>query len=152
MQINVTADVGFAVVRGIGQNVEATVEPEPVTARQRTGDHPVYRLVTLTGADGKPLVFAGLGDAEVVTATGVVTRMNYTRHGEPNGVILDSGDFIRLERESMKCLGLKVGDLVTAEGKAGVMPLGQQIIEAKTINGVKVTGRKSSRAGAAEST
>ena len=28
VQVNVTPDVGFAVVRGIGQNVEATVEPE----------------------------------------------------------------------------------------------------------------------------
>ena len=64
VQVNVTADVGFAVVRGIGQNVEATVEPDSDAVKHGKGDHPVYSLVTLTGTDGKALIHAGAGDDE----------------------------------------------------------------------------------------
>jgi hypothetical protein len=146
VQVNVTADVGFAVVRGIGQHVEATVEKEAATARQRKGSHPVYRLVTLTGTDGKPLIFAGTGDAEVATVQGTVKRINYTRHGEANGVILDTGDFIYLKPAGMKRAGLKVGDQVAAEGPSGMMPLGQQVVDAKTVNGIALTSKKPARA------
>ena len=142
VQVNVTADVGFAVVRGIGQNVEATVEPETETAKHSKGDHPVYSLVTLTGTDGKTLIFSSPGDAEMVTVQGVVKRINYAAHGAANGVVLESGEFIHLKPEGMKRIDLKVGDQVTAEGTAALMPLGQQVIEAKTVNGVAVTSKK----------
>jgi hypothetical protein len=148
VQVNVRPEVGFAVVRGIGQNVEATVEPETATAKNVKADHPVYRLVTLTGADRKPLIFAGPGERETVTVHGLVKRINYSRHGEANGVILDSGDFIHLKPEALKRADLKVGDQLTAEGEAGMMPLGQHVVEAKTINGVAVTGKRGPRAGA----
>ncbi len=142
VQVNVTPDVGFAVVRGIGQNVEAMVEPEPATAKHKAGAHPVYSLVTLHGADGKVLIFARNDDGEIATVQGVVKRTNYTRHGEPNGVVLESGDFVHLKPAGMKQVSLKVGDSVTAEGKSVLMPLGQQVIEAKTVNGVDVQSRK----------
>ena len=144
VQVNVTAEVGFAVVRGIGQNVEATVEPETDDGQDSQRDHPVYRLVALTGTDGKHLIFAGPGEREVVTVQGVVKRINYARNGEANGVVLDSGDFIHLKPEGMKRADLKVGDQVTAEGTAGMMPLGQQVVEAKTVNGVAESRAKRS--------
>jgi hypothetical protein len=122
VQINVTPDIGFAVVRGIG--------------------HPVFNLVKLTGTDGKALIDAGHGAGEMVTVQGVVKRINFARHGAANGVVLESGDFIHLKPEGMKKVALKVGDAVTAEGPGGMMPLGQQIVEAKTVNGTTVMGRK----------
>jgi hypothetical protein len=142
VQVNVSVDVGFAVVRGIGQNVEATVEPDSDGVKHDKGDHPVYKLVTLTGTDGKALIFSGTIDAELVTGQGIVKRINYARNGAANGVILDSGDFIYLKPAGMKRAGLKVGDRVSAEGTASLMPLGQQVIEAKTVNGVAVTSTK----------
>ncbi len=141
VQVNVSDDVGFAVVRGIGQHVEATVVPDPSTAKRNHGEHPVYSLVALTGTDGKTLIFSGTAESETVTAQGVVKRFNYDRHGAANAVVLDSGDFIRMKPQGMKCAGLKVGDQVTAEGSASLMPLGQQVIEAKTVNGVAVTSQ-----------
>jgi hypothetical protein len=149
IQVNVTPDVGFAVVRGIGQNVEATVELDSDSVKHGKGDHPVYSLVTLTGADGKALIHAGTGEAGTATATveGIVKRINYARHGAANGVVLESGDFIHLKPEGMTHIGLKVGDKVTAEGAAALMPLGQQVIEANTVNGVAVTAKKPARAG-----
>ena len=78
---------------------------------------------------------------------GVVKRINYSRDGEANGVVLESGDFIYLKPDGMKKVGLKVGDQVTAEGTATLMPLGQQVIEAKTVNGTS-RGYRRSRAAA----
>ena len=116
VQVNVTPDVGFAVVRGIGQNVEATVEPDDVSAKHGKGNHSVYRLISLTGNNGNPLIFANHGDGGVVTVQGVVKRINYNRQGEANGVVLESGEFIYLEPDGMKHAGLKVADQLTAAG------------------------------------
>jgi hypothetical protein len=141
VQVNVTSDVGFAVVRGIGQNVEATVAAEPATAKHSKGEHPVFSLVTLKGADGKALIHSA-GDGAIATVQGVVKRINYTRHGEANGVVLESGDFVHVKPAGMKRVALKVGDHVTAEGTSALMPLGQLVIEAKTVNGIDLLSRK----------
>jgi hypothetical protein len=141
VQVNVTPDVGFAVVRGIGQHVEATVEPEMGSAKNHKGDHPVYRLVTLNGADGKTLIHSSPGNADIVTVQGTVKRINFARDGAPNGVILESGEFIYLKPEGMKRIELKPGEQVTVEGTAALMPLGQQVIEAKTVNGKAVMAK-----------
>jgi hypothetical protein len=44
----------------------------------------------------------------------------------------------------MKLAELKVADKVTATGTASMMPLGQQVIEATTVNGVALTPKKRS--------
>ena len=146
VQVNVTPDVGFAVVRGIGQHVEATVESHAGADKHGHGNHPVYSLVSLTGTDGKALISSG-GSAETVSVQGVVKRINYAQNGAANGVILESGDFIHLSAEGMKRIGLKAGDQVAAEGTAALMPLGQRVIEAKTVNGVAVILKKQTPAG-----
>lgn len=133
IQVNVTADIGFAVVRGMGQTVEAVVEPESTKAR-RSG-HPVYHLVALHTAEGKPLIFAEPGNAEDVTVQGTVKRLNYSKNGAADGAILGSGDFVYLKPSGMKHCALKVGDAVTAEGSATRTPLGQRLIKATTLNG-----------------
>jgi hypothetical protein len=145
VQVNVSSDVGFAVVRGIGQNVEATVAAEPATAKHSKGEHPVFSLVTLKGADGKALIHSA-GDGAIATVQGVVKRINYTRHGEANGVVLESGDFVHVKPAGMKRVALKVGDHVTAEGTSASMPLGQLVIEAKTVNGIDLLSRKPAKA------
>jgi hypothetical protein len=145
IQVNVTPDVGFAVVRGIGKHVEATVVPEPATSKHGKRDHPVYSLVTLTAADGKVLIHAGASEGEIVSVQGVVKQINYARHGEANGVILETGDFVYLKPDGMKAIEVKVGDQITAEGKSAMMPLGQQVIEAKTVNGTAIVSKKPGR-------
>jgi hypothetical protein len=145
VQVNVTPDVGFAVVRGIGQQVEATVEPVMRSGKHPKGGHPVYQLVMLVGTDGKTLIHSSAGSADIVNVQGTVKRINYARTGEPNGMILESGEFIHVKPEGMKRIELKQGDQVTALGTAAMMPLGQQVIEAKIINGSAVTGRRRGR-------
>ena len=146
VQVNVTPDVGFAVVRGIGQHVEATVEPVMRSGKHSKAGHPVYQLVTLAGPDGKTLIHASAGTADIVTVQGKVKRINYARTGEANGVILKSGEFIHMKPEGMKRTELKQGEEVTVEGTASMMPLGQQVIEAKTVNGNAVMAKTRGRA------
>ncbi len=133
VQINVTPEVGFAAVRGINQIVEVTVEPESFSGKLGKGDHPVFRLITLTGADGKPLIQAGNAKPEPITLQGVVKRINFARHGAANGVVLENGDFVHVRPDVMKRRNFKSGDPVNVEGTFVLMPLGQKAIEAKTI-------------------
>ena len=105
----------------------------------------MYSLITLAGTDGKTLIHSGAGNGEMVTVQGSVKRINYARHGEANGVILDSGDFIHMKPEGMKHVELKAGDQISVEGTSSMMPLGQQVIEAKTVNGITLAGRKPGR-------
>ena len=79
------------------------------TPQARQGRSPVYRLVSLTGTDGKALIFSGPATRETVTVQGVVKRINYARHGAANGVILESGDFVHLKPAGHEARGSEGG-------------------------------------------
>lgn len=98
-------------------------------------DHEVYQLERLVSVDGKPVA----PQPGAVQLTGTVVHLNYARHGEANGVVLDSGDFIHTKPDGLKRLGLKVGDKVKAEGD--IRPLatgGAHVMEAGKVNGKPV--------------
>ncbi len=80
-------------------------------------EHEVYELVEVVG--GK--------DGTAASAEGVsgrVARFNYAKHGEPNGVVLDTGDFIHTKPAGLKKLGWKVGSQVSVKGHAKPMKFG----------------------------
>ncbi|WP_256220106.1 MULTISPECIES: hypothetical protein [unclassified Variovorax] len=63
-------------------------------------------------------------------------RLNYARHGEANGVVLDTGDFVHTRPDGFERLGLKIGDEVRAEGRAQPLATGEgRVIEAVRVNG-----------------
>ena len=64
-------------------------------------EHEVFDLVGLPGAT----VSADL-------IRGKIVRFNYAKHGERNGVILDSGDFIHTRPDGLKRLGWRIGQTV----------------------------------------
>ncbi len=95
--------------------------------------HPVYHLLELPEADAP----------EITGVSGTVARLNYAKHGEPNGVVLDTGDFVHLKPHGMAQLNLKVGDRVSAEGD--IRPLefgGGRAVEAERVNGVEIAKTK----------
>lgn len=96
--------------------------------------HRVYQLVEVKQISGKSIPAAG----DSVVAKGKVARLNYARHGDPNGVVLDTGDFIHTRPDNMARLALKPGDSVSAQGLAGVMSNGARVIEATVVNGVQL--------------
>lgn len=95
------------------------------------GEHVVYRFERLAAVEGKAP--AAPKDAEV---RGKVVRFNFAKHGAPNGVVLDSGDFVHTRPDGLARLGLQIGDAVHAEGAAQPLATGGgRVIEVRRING-----------------
>lgn len=118
----------FAALRP-GQSLVA--EGTVVPAR---GDapHEVYALERLVAVDGQPPAV----QEAVRQVQGRVVRLHHARHGEPNGVVLDSGDFVHTRPDGFARLGLKPGDAVTASGPARALQDGAgHVVEAHTVNG-----------------
>ncbi len=100
-------------------------------------DHAVFGFISLTSIDGrKPAKRAAETPAGF---TGVVKRINYARHGEPNGVVLDTGIFVHTKPEGFAALKLKVGDKIRADGAARALQTGGgQVVEATLVNGKRI--------------
>ncbi len=97
--------------------------------------HFVYRFERLAAIDGREPEPTHR-HAEV---SGKVERFNYAKHGAPNGVVLDSGDFVHTKPEGLEKLGLKIGDKVKAEGPARSLATGHgRVIDAHSVNGEPV--------------
>jgi len=125
-----TADVS-ALSEAVGKPiaVKASADHSPKT---KQGAHPVYELVSITKLAGKAIKSAK--GAQPVR--GVVATIHYAKHGEPNGVILESGEFIHTRPHGMKKLKLDIGSKVIAHGESRVTVLGTALIEAETVNRV----------------
>ena len=135
-QIVCPPDLGaeLARINPIGKSVDLYVEMEPPSPKGPAA-HPVYHLVVGSPSENS---CEAPGSQPVV---GVVTRLNFARHGEANGVVLDSGDFIHMKPDGMKQVSLKVGDKVNADGTIRPMELGGHVVEAITVNGVQLNGK-----------
>ncbi len=123
----------FAGLRpGQALTIEGT---EAAPSPKGESDHTVYRFERLASVDGR--------DTEPLRAhdgtRGTVVRFNHAKHGEPNGVVLDNGDFVHTRPDGLKRLGLQIGDTVQAEGPARPLVDGAgRVIEAVSVNGKPV--------------
>ena len=103
-----------------GQRVAVSAE-DPPPSPKAPGVHAVHALRKLVSVDGaKPPAPA----ASAAGYGGTIVRLNYARHGAPNGFVLDSGDFIHVRPDGFAKLRLQVGDRVTAEGDARLLATG----------------------------
>jgi len=122
-----------------GQQVSVCAHLQDSQGRSPKGEpaHPVYTHVRLLKVDGlRPAkIKAAVGPAY----QGRVVRLNFARHGEANGVVLDSGDFIHTKPDGMARLRLKVGDSVQADGDAQRLADDSGwAVEARHVNGKPV--------------
>ncbi|WP_031498320.1 hypothetical protein [Bryobacter aggregatus] len=112
--------------------VEIAAEVEEEESRGKRG-HRVFRLLHLLKENG------GNGHSQF---SGKVLSLNYARHGEVNGGILDSGDFLHLKPEAARAVALKVGMEVTGVGHtkpmAGDHAGDHLVIEAEEVNGIQM--------------
>jgi hypothetical protein len=93
--------------------------------------HFVYRFHRLASVDG---VDAG-PPQEPAQAHGKIVRFNYAKHGEPNGFVLDSGDFVHTRPDGFAALRLAIGDEVRAEGPSRPLVDGRgRVVEAHRVN------------------
>jgi hypothetical protein len=114
-----------------GQQLAFEAEPPKPSPKGKPA-HRLLRLHRLLSMDGHA---AAAGDAPQ-TVSGTVVRFNFARHGEPNGVVLDSGDFIHCRPQGMKALSPGIGDKLTATGPArSLAGTTGKVVEARRING-----------------
>ena len=118
-----------------GQQLELSAAPHKPSPKGEPV-HALLQLERLLTINGRTVSAA---DAAPTTFSGIVARFNFAKHGEPNGVVLDSGDFIHLRPEGMAAAGLKIGDRVSAQGESRRLSVGQgHVIEARELNGHKL--------------
>ena len=110
--------------------VKASADHSPKT---KNGEHPVYQLESITKLAGK--AFKSNGAQPV---SGVVANIHFAKHGEPNGVILESGEFIHTRPHGMKKLKLRVGSKVVAHGDVRTTVLGTALVEAHEVNRITI--------------
>lgn len=94
--------------------------------------HAVYQFKRLAGVDGA----MAKAPPPPGHTEGKVVRMNYARHGEPNGVVLDSGDFVHVRPDRFGALDIALGAHVKASGPAHRLADGSgHAIDAVEVNG-----------------
>lgn len=141
---HMAAEVAKAVATGDQISVVAVAE-------KSKGDHSVYRLQKLTTAKGEEIVMLKPKPGEqpkpeeqpkpgnVGKIEGVVKYLNYARHGEVNGAVLESGDFVHLGPHGAELVKLAIGQKLSVEGAAVTMADSHLVIEhPSAVNGVKL--------------
>ena len=130
---------------GVGSELAALCKVSdmvPVICKQdrsqkaKKANHPVYALIDLVDESGDSLLPAGRSGR--VDVDGTVTGLHFSKHGEPNGVILDNGDLVHLRPHGMKTVKPAIGARVHASGVLRSSVLGSRVVEAKNANGRKI--------------
>jgi hypothetical protein len=129
VQVNFPKPMAAEVTKAVATGDQISVV---VVAEKAKGDHPVYRLQKLTTAKGGEI-------AMEQKIEGVVKYLNYSRHGEVNGAVLDNGNFVHLGPKGAKLVKLTIGEKLRVEGSATTMADGHLVIEDPSeVNGVKI--------------
>ncbi|MGN6507583.1 MAG: hypothetical protein ACTHM6_18660 [Tepidisphaeraceae bacterium] len=136
VQINFSPELAGQVTRIVQPGDAITAETVPFHEAEDDA-HPVYDLVRLTTSDGNTLTAEGAPEMGV-RVQGVVVRINYARRGEPNGAILDTGDFVHLRPHGARAIALSLGQSITAEGDVRSGWSGHRVLEARVANGIVI--------------
>ncbi|GAA6118908.1 hypothetical protein [Acidovorax sp. FG27] len=127
-----------ALAAGQAVVAEGTLVPPPPKGE---APHEVFAFERLVSIDGT----AFTPDAAEREVQGTVARIHHARHGEPNGVVLDTGDFIHTRPDGFAQLGagLELGARVSASGPARPLQGGAtgHVIEARTVNGQPLSSK-----------
>lgn len=101
--------------------------------------HEVFRFARFLGPHN------GTRERQDGHFSGTIESLNYALHGEVNGGILDSGDFLHLKPEGAAAVGLKCG--MAVEGKGAMKPMvgGHSVIEAEEVNGIAIEHKKAKK-------
>jgi hypothetical protein len=134
IQILITpASLGaLALGKSVGKTIEVKARRDH-SPKTKHGVHPVYQLQSITKIGGRACTPK---DGEDISIRGVVTAIHYAKHGEPNGVILEAGEFVHTRPDGMKRLKLKIGSKLTVHGETRMTVLGTPLIEAREVNSV----------------
>jgi len=144
IQVNFPPHLGAKIAKAvaIGDSIGVTA-----TSTESKGDHPVYDLVSLSPKSGDEIL-APAPHAKpapkpepkpAITIEGEVKFLNYAHHGEVNGAVLASGDFVHLGPHEAEALRLAVGQRLVAKGEAETLADGRRVIEHPlNVNGLEI--------------
>jgi len=134
LQLSMHSDTGAAFARSTGSGkrlrVLAAADHSPKT---KDSAHPVYLFEAFADAQGRAVDMAGSDPANTLIK-GIVAELHYARHGQPNGVVLETGEFIHMRPHGMAQVGLGVGAKVSAVGEVCMTVLGTRMLEARSVN------------------
>ena len=138
IQVSMRPETGaiLALATGTGKRLRLLAVPDH-SPKTDEASHPVYQFESFADATGHALELADT-DPENTTIKGVVAALHYARHGQPNGVILESGDFIHLKPRGMSQSGLAIGSKVNAVGEIRNTLLGTRLLEARQVNHIEL--------------
>ena len=136
-QIRCRDERAVALVRenGLGAALRVAVSAH-VEHTKHEAAHPVYRLRERRSTRGGAVLSA----TRKALVTGLVQRINYARHGQANGVVLEGGDYVHMKPRGMRRVPLVVGDRVEADGKVRITQRGGRVVEATAVNAVRLKG------------
>ncbi|HET9624785.1 MAG TPA: hypothetical protein VFP84_25635 [Kofleriaceae bacterium] len=132
-------DIEGAMIECDGKTVQVNFprhEEADLAARFRVDDT-VELLVEPHDSEGEHPVFVASGNLSRVE--GVVSALNFTRHGEVNGYRLGDGKLIHVKPHGARRIKVAIGDRIAAEG---VLRVGTHatVLDAEGVE--KLAGRK----------
>ena len=135
LQINFPQEWGAAIAAIVapGNHIEAEIEPQDAHAH---ASHPVYQLRHLSNDKQEKFPLEQSNGSGNGHFSGKVERLNYALHGEINGAILDTGDFLHVKPQGAVALELAAGMKVKGTGPTKPMVGGHRVIEAEEVNGM----------------
>lgn len=132
VQVSMSHNVGNLLAPKVGPGKRlrllVSLDRSPKTAEAA---HPVFELRALADSAGNALPAPN----GLTSVKGVVAWIHYARHGQPNGVVLRTGEFVHLRPDGMSATGLDVGSMVDARGELRTTVLGNRMLEASRVNG-----------------
>lgn len=139
VQVNFPKPMAAEVTKAVATGDQISVVG---VAEETKGDHPVYRLQKLTTAKGTEIAVEHKGTEiamEHKKIDGVVKSLNFSRHGEVNGAVLENGDFVHMGPKGVKLLKLSIGEKLSMEGHVATMADGHFVMEDPSqVNGIKM--------------
>jgi hypothetical protein len=134
--VQITVDPGtgptLARLAAPGKRVKILASPER-SPKTKHAAHPVFKFESFADANGHALELPE-DDLANVTVKGIVASIHYARHGQPNGVVLESGEFVHLRPDGMQRVELPIGSKITAIGAVRMTVLGTRLVEAHRVN------------------
>jgi hypothetical protein len=105
------------------------------SAKAPAGDHPVFKFQSFADANGQALKRA---QAKLPHSTikGVVSAWHFARNGLPNGMILETGEFVHLRPKGMVAAAVAIGSKLIALGELRTTALGTRMLRAHRVNRV----------------
>lgn len=116
-----------------GSRITVEMEPREVHGHP---SHPVYELIEVRNSQNRTFSLNEPYGSCNGHFAGTVERLNYALHGEVNGAILETGDFLHVKPHGAVALELEVGMQVKGTGPSKPMIGGHRVIEADEVNGI----------------